>query len=69
MCDANVVGLVRVDGSSNAGNQRLLAELDDLSLYRLVRRARRQGISIRQPWRANAAGTAAVSAPKRGTES
>lgn len=69
MCDANVVSLVRADESTISGNQRLLAELDELSLYRLVRRARRQGITIRQPSRGNVAGATAISTPKRQTES
>lgn len=68
MCDANVVDLAKRDESADSSDRRLLAELDELSLYKLVRRARRQGITIRQRSLANAAGTGAASAPNRGTE-
>ncbi len=59
MCGDNVVGLAKPGRAISSGNDRLLAELDDLSLYKLVRRARREGIRIRQPQSGDPAKTAA----------
>ena len=47
MCE--VVSLTAPKRRDAERHERLLAELDDLSLYRLARQARRQGTSIRTP--------------------
>lgn len=44
---ANVVSLTRPERPAHPAYDRLRAELDDLSLYKLVRRARREGTPIR----------------------
>lgn len=49
MYEGNMIGLARPIRSTNSGDERLLAELDDLSLYKLVRRARQKGITISRP--------------------